>query len=165
MKALYLRTYLRQLKLQGFTWANAGNVKYFGRWQRSLGQSSSPLVDEIPWITFRAADYLIKHLRNECQVFEYGTGGSTLFFLKKNARVVSVEHDPKWFATVQEVINRKGLTRWTGHLIFPESGNLASHAETSNPAHYASRDVANVHFKTYAESIDQYPNGLSLIHI
>ena len=56
----------------------------------------SPIEMARPWISYAAADWLAGHLRPAMRVFEYGSGGSTLFFSARVARVVSVEDDPAW---------------------------------------------------------------------
>ena len=49
-----------------------------------------------PWISYSATDWLAGHLRPTMRVFEYGSGGSTLFFSSRVAAVVSVEDDSSW---------------------------------------------------------------------
>jgi predicted O-methyltransferase YrrM len=41
-------------------------------------------------------------------VYEYGSGGSTLFFAKLVGRVVSIEHEPKWCAALQAELLGRG---------------------------------------------------------
>jgi predicted O-methyltransferase YrrM len=43
-------------------------------------------------------------------VFEFGSGGSTLFFAQSCARVESVEDDPTWAARVRDRVQEFGLT-------------------------------------------------------
>jgi predicted O-methyltransferase YrrM len=54
----------------------------------------------IPWYTYAATDYLVKMIRNDMSVFEYGSGSSTLWWALRVERVVSVEHDPKWYRLI-----------------------------------------------------------------
>jgi len=53
----------------------------------------------LPWLNFAAIDFIKNFLENKknLQVFEYGSGGSTLFFLKKGYSVVSIEHCKEWY--------------------------------------------------------------------
>jgi len=54
----------------------------------------------VPWYTYPAIDYLRQLDFTGRSVFEYGSGNSTLFWASVAGRVVSVEDDEKWYATV-----------------------------------------------------------------
>lgn len=64
---------------------------------------------ELPWFSYGAIDFLESHLRPDMTVYEYGSGGSTLFFARRTATVVSVENDADWLAAVDERLHREGL--------------------------------------------------------
>ncbi|MDP2056339.1 MAG: hypothetical protein Q8K35_01095, partial [Thiobacillus sp.] len=72
-------------------------LPYALRWLHSLLPGHSPLYDEVPWITFRAIDWLDTYLKSDMSVFEYGAGGSTLYLAKRVRNVVSVEHDEGFY--------------------------------------------------------------------
>ena len=68
----------------------------------------------LPWLPFRVIDELECVVGPGSRVFEYGGGGSTLWFLDRGAVVVTVEHQPKWTAVLERSIasdNWKLLTR------------------------------------------------------
>ena len=44
------------------------------------------------------------------QVFEWGSGGSTLFLSKRFNSVSSIEHEPKWLEKVDAEIKKQSLT-------------------------------------------------------
>ena len=71
-------------------------ARYFGVWRRSLGGEANPVADERPWITFPAIEFLERTLTRDMRVFEYGAGGSTLFFATRVKEVVSIEHEGAW---------------------------------------------------------------------
>jgi len=50
----------------------------------------------IPWISYPAIKMLEKILKPEMRVFEWGVGGSTLFFSARVRQLVSIEHDLQW---------------------------------------------------------------------
>src|SRR4051812_14883663 len=54
----------------------------------------TPLDLEIPWFSYAAIDFLDAALRTNMTVFEYGSGGSTLFFAKRAKSVFTVEDNP-----------------------------------------------------------------------
>ena len=67
-------------------------------WARSL-RTKTPVDEEgnpIPWIPYVAVDFLAERLRPDLSVLELGAGYSTLFFMTRVARVVSIEHEREW---------------------------------------------------------------------
>jgi hypothetical protein len=133
-------------------------VKLFPRWRTSLKEKSNPLKDEQPWITFSALDFLEKTLTKDMRVYEYGMGGSTLFFAKRVKEIVSVEHDKKWFNLVEEIIKKKGYDNWKGYLLEPEIKTNNLNIDPSHPDSYTSEDPRfnGQKFINYAVHIDEY---------
>src|SRR4051812_45501617 len=72
----------------------------FFPWRVSLREGNTPTGDERPWVTFTAISKLESLIREGTRVFEYGAGGSTLFFLQRGALLVTVEHDAAWMENV-----------------------------------------------------------------
>ena len=102
----------RQARLVG------GSVRVLAR-EPSLGRELPRLVRTrgrstmtlgLPWLPFRLIDELAERVGPGSQVFEYGGGGSTLWFLERGATVVTVEHHPGWAAELRERITSD---RWT----------------------------------------------------
>jgi hypothetical protein len=75
----------------------------FMPWHRSQGRTA--LETGRPWVTFEAMRLLERRVRPDSRVFEYGSGGSTVFLGRRAGQVVSVEHDPAWYATVREAVS------------------------------------------------------------
>jgi predicted O-methyltransferase YrrM len=50
----------------------------------------------LPWMTYPAITLLARVARPAMSVFEFGSGGSTLWWRDRVGRVVSVEHDEAW---------------------------------------------------------------------
>lgn len=71
--------------------------------------NKSPLNLEIPWFSYAAIDFLSGFLRPQMSVFEYGSGGSTIFFSKRVKQVQSVEDDASWYEFVSKRLKEKGL--------------------------------------------------------
>jgi hypothetical protein len=164
MVFLGIKTYIKEaIKLQN-NYPNDCNiwnlVRFFPKWQTSLCHKSNPLKDEKPWITFSAIDFLEKTLTKEMRVYEYGMGGSTLFFAKRVKEIVSVEHDETWFDLVKESINKKEYNNWEGYLIEAEVSVDNINIDPCNPNFYTSDDknFTGKIFKKYAMSIDKYPD-------
>ena len=68
----------------------------------NMDYSKSPLVLGIPWITFDAIDYLKELIKPDMKVFEFGSGGSTKFFVNRVKEIHSVEHDERWYNLVEK---------------------------------------------------------------
>jgi SAM-dependent methyltransferase len=67
----------------------------------------------VPWITYPAFRQLERIVKPGARVFEYGCGGSSLWWASHAAEVISVEHDAAWAARVAEnaPANLKVVTR------------------------------------------------------
>ncbi len=143
-------------------WAHFQQIwRYRSRWSESFQACHNSVTDELPWINFLALDYLKDQLRPDFKVFEYGGGGSTLFFCKNVAEVATVEDHAEWFKTLTETVQAKGYQNWRGFFVSPEPVNdtrLRSHA---NPADFKSsvRSLAQMSFEKYARRIDPFPDA------
>ena len=52
----------------------------------------------LPWFTFPAIEYLVQLDLKDKTVFEWGSGDSTLFFFERCKKIISVEHNPEYYA-------------------------------------------------------------------
>ena len=131
----------------------------YNEWRDQIKVNKSPLDLEIPWLTIIAKNYMQGYLRrmdkNQVKVFEYGSGGSTLFFLKYSSQVISVEHDEEWHIQVTSVILKNNLTNLVSLLIKPEYSMSNETLDISNPTYYSS-SITNSLFKNYVSAIDKY---------
>ena len=59
--------------------------------------------DPIPWYTYPAIEYLNSFDFAHCDVFEFGSGNSSLYWSSKSKSVISVEDNKDWF----EIVNKK----------------------------------------------------------
>lgn len=62
-----------------------------------------------PWVAPAAVRFLRARLRRDHFVLEWGSGGSTLWFASRAARVLSIESDPRWFESVSKRVRDRGL--------------------------------------------------------
>lgn len=75
-----------------------GYLKEIG-WFNSF-RSKSPVDSKgnpLPWVTYSFIDFIEQRLTKQLSVFEFGSGNSTFYYALKAKKVVSVEHDKKWF--------------------------------------------------------------------
>src|SRR5258706_9183602 len=92
--------------------------KHLFRWLGSLRENYL-LNHRTPWIVFDAIDFMKSISLEGKRVFEYGSGGSTLFWLKRGAECVSVEHDEQWYGVMRDYL--KDATRIDYRLVRPEA--------------------------------------------
>lgn len=63
----------------------------------------------VPWIVPGAFSFLEASFKPDWKVFEWGAGGSTVWFAQNCAEVASVEVDPNWKDRVEKVLDEKDL--------------------------------------------------------
>lgn len=134
---------------------------YYAAWKKSFKKGRNSVSDALPWINLPALDYLNTVLKPDFKVFEYGGGGSTLFFCSKVAQVVTVEDHREWFATLTQTISERGYQHWTGHFVPAEIANPDAALGPENPAAFRSgaKGLENLRFENYAKSIHAYPEA------
>ena len=149
-----------QLRFFLSLWRSRHQRPYALRWLRSLRPNY--LLDmPCPWLTFTAIDFLGRALTPGLKIFEYGSGGSTLFWLQfRPERVVSVEHDAAWYAALKRRLAPGVSVDY--RLILPEPrAPGVDQADPADPGGYASSDPAwaGHSFRGYAAQIDAFPDG------
>jgi hypothetical protein len=102
-----------------------GLASHQGQWRSirnrmSVDASGSP----IPWYTYPAIEYLNNFDFTECDVFEFGSGYSSIYWSKRSRSVVSVEDNQAWYKIVrsnmrsnQILIHRADKAGYVGALI------------------------------------------------
>jgi spermidine synthase len=55
----------------------------------------------LPWMNYGIIDLLEERLDRELDLFEYGSGNSTVFYANRVREVVSVEEDPGWYQYIR----------------------------------------------------------------
>ena len=98
----YARLFWRSVRAESPDW-----LGYEARWRQSRRNAATAIDDGQPWVTYPAIDFLERHLTARHRVFEWGSGGSTLFFAARAGEVISVEHDRGWFEKVRDRIAAK----------------------------------------------------------
>jgi hypothetical protein len=69
------------------------------------GRPVDPEGSPTPWFTYGAIAYLAQFDLADRDVFEFGSGNSTLFWQSRARSVVSVEDDPVWYREIQAQID------------------------------------------------------------
>jgi hypothetical protein len=148
---------MRRMRFSALLSIRRGQFKHILRWNRSLREGY--LLDTpMPWMTFDAIAFLRAHVRAGVKVFEYGSGGSSLFWLVSGCELVSIEHDPEWYAVLSEKLHAFPGVDY--RLIVPEPlGPRAPQNDPADPKAYRSMDerALSHSFQKYATAIDEYP--------
>jgi hypothetical protein len=150
-----LKSYRAQQVKNGLAvWSSLVQLRYFFRWYQALRPGADTVAAGVPWVTFGSIDELSRLVRPGFRIFEYGSGGSTVFFSRRAGQVYSVEHDPEWFAKVGSFLKRENLscTTW----LKEPSPNRSSPNSTEISHSFAStaKEFAGLSFEDYAKSID-----------
>ncbi len=134
-------------------------VRYYPSWLAHLQPGRNPVGDQTPWMNFAAIDFLRKIVHKEMRVFEFGSGGSTMFWQSRVQEVISVEHDLSWYNNMKKILDQ-GLTKNVRYILAePEVDPLFDQKDFRNPADFISndREYQGKTFEKYAKAIDAYP--------
>ena len=96
-------------------------LKFIEMWQKEFAIDKT--IDEkicvdkdgnhIPWYTYPAIEYLSQLDFSNKDIFEYGCGNSTMFWVKRANSVTSIEDNLNWFSKWQEEFKHDKLDiRW-----------------------------------------------------
>jgi SAM-dependent methyltransferase len=97
----------RVAKLAGHLVQHPGNVpRYIAH---NLIVRKPPVELELPWFSYGAIDFLENYLQKETRVFEFGSGGSTLFFAQRSKFVTAVEDNAHWSELVAAKLAARGI--------------------------------------------------------
>jgi SAM-dependent methyltransferase len=150
---------LRSLASAAFVLDRPSQEKHLWQWFESLREDYL-LTRPSPWFAFDAIDLLRRRLRPGLRIFEYGCGGSTLFWLESRpSSLVSIEHDEGWFREMNTALGDSAVVDL--RLVPPEPEPEATNADPASPDAYrsSSPDFPAVSFRRYASQIDAFPDG------
>lgn len=108
----------------------------------------------VPSINPDALRKLERIINDKSKVFEYGTGGSTIWLAKRVGKLVSVEHNRDWFRVLRE-----GIREDFGEI--PKNLTLMLRLNTPilNDAWVESETTKEFIGMNYIDSILNYPDG------
>ncbi len=134
---------------------------YYKKWKALLADDQNSLNNQLAWLSFEAIDYLDQYLKPEHRVFEYGGGGSTLFFLNRAGSVATVENNDVWVQLLKSEIAPNSNKNWQ---VFAIKGTAVAGQEEKDPADpdaFATNNPTERHlnYEQYARCIEQFPKG------
>lgn len=153
------RIFLREMLVNYTGFRTLGFLKYMPEWKASLNEGVAPFSGRMPWFNYNCRDILKKAITSESKVFEYGGGGSSLYFLDIGATVVTVEHDKEWFDLLSNTIVTNSLSdRWTVFFRPPKKLEKPTSYKPSNLDAYISGGgvFEGYSFEDYVKVIDQF---------
>ena len=136
-------------------------LRHFRRWRLLRQGLTNPLMDQQPWLTFAAGDFLRRTLSAKARVFEWGMGGSSLFFARNCREVISVEDDAGWFRTCQTQFAQQRMENWTGFLAEADSTSDNGPFAPSDWRSYRSSgaDLRQKDYRQYVGVIDRFEDS------
>ncbi len=149
----------RRMATEGYLHGNLLDLfRYLPAWWRSLETHRNTLDDKAPWLAFGAIDFLERFLRRDMLVYEYGSGGSTLYFASRVKKIFSAEHDPAWYGNVMDALRDSDLTNHSVSLFEISPDYPAESGDPADPDGYVSIDIdyQGMSFYEYASSIDKF---------
>jgi hypothetical protein len=157
---VYLKKSLRSLWQHPRLSNLLSNMKYYHEWRAHLKPGRNSVDDQKPWISFSAIDFLEKIVDRNMRVFEYGSGGSTMFWTSRVKELVSVEHDLFWYSNMKKKIDELSLHNVRYVLSEPEQDANYYEKRFENPSDFISSDkaYAGKNFEKYARIIDSFPD-------
>lgn len=128
--------------------------RHIADWIRSIQPPGrTALTEHLPWLPYRVIDLLEAKVRAEMVVFEFGSGGSTIWFASRGCRVVSVEHDLEWSARVRSEARAAAVEQRVTLLEVASEAGPAP-AVPGSGVRYDS-ELAPGNYQRYAQAIDR----------
>lgn len=109
----------------------------------------------LPWMNYDAINYIDQMIRKTPRVFEYGSGSSTLYWVGKGAKIVSIEHEASFY----EKLKMKLDANVVYHLIEPQAESVIKTNSPEDPDLYQSSDYIGYVFENYVKAIDIYQDN------
>lgn len=140
--------------------ATLSHIKQFRRWMKDKHAGDNTLSRELPWMTYDAIDFLSSITTPDMTVFEWGSGGSTLFFARRCRSVISIEHDRKWSELLADKLRKLSVDNVDYFEIPGEEIPDWTKRDYRNPDDFISNDRNSVglSYEKYVKSIDEYPD-------
>lgn len=114
--------------------------------------NETTLNQQIPWIPYEAKKWLDNYLDPSMTVFEYGSGGSSIYISKKVKKIISVESSPEWCAILHKEIEKLHIGNCDLSLFEPEE---KVRCDASASPHFNENTIK---FEKYAKSIMNFPD-------
>lgn len=115
---MYGNTFTRSMRAFGHM---ALRPRDAARWMVHAVRPRPPLSLGLPWFSWKAIEYLRRRVKPGQRVFEWGGGGSTLFFMDQGCRVTTVESSAEWKNAIEKKVPERSNGALNIRLIPAES--------------------------------------------
>lgn len=115
-------------------------------------------IEREPWIPYSAREFLggILAEMDSATIFEWGAGGSTLYFADKGARVLTVEDNAEWYRAVVAELSASPDAFARVNIALIEAGyGQRFGCDISDPVCYVERGVPDRNWRDYASAVDK----------
>lgn len=119
--------------------------------RRMKGDASNWTSPITPWVNDETKKWLDEHVKKGNIVFEYGSGGSTLYFADRATKVFSVEHKINWYMRLRKKTREMGLHNCEIYFAEAAMGSRDGFMSTEG-------SLSGVNFKEYVEKIFAFPD-------
>ncbi|HKB89981.1 MAG TPA: FkbM family methyltransferase [Opitutaceae bacterium] len=135
-------------------------IRDFLPWYLSQNPNATSMIDQVPWLTYGAISFLKRILRKEMRIFEYGAGGSTVFFARRAEKIFTCEHDPRWAMKVKEALDKLDYENYEIKVVKPVPDQESIYRDAADPDGYVSTaaEYKGLSFESYAKSILEFPD-------
>lgn len=134
------------------------HIKQYKRWYSDMHSGKSTVSLGLPWMTYDAIDFLEEITSEDKNVFEWGSGGSSIFFASRCKQVFSVEHDKKWSEILKEKLHNLEIDNVILQEIEGEKTDNFQDLNPENADDFVSKELksAGLSYEKYAKAIDQF---------
>jgi hypothetical protein len=135
---------------------NPSDLRHVRSWLRSLRFRESTVTLRVPLLPYCVMEFLEARLQRNAVVFEYGGGGSTLWFVQRVSRVITVEHDHSWYQRLMCELRNYHVTNCT--LLYEpiDEENPVRSIGSVPGINYGSAEITGS-LESYVRVIDRFP--------
>jgi len=126
-------------------------IRLFPKWLWTC-LFGAPYKNGTPFFSFEAIEWLNKFLAKDMKVFEWGSGGSTIYFAKKVNTLISVESSSEWHRKVSQVLKKNNIANCKYLLKTPVASDSPKYP-------YDELKHKGLDFEKYCKVIDEYPDN------
>lgn len=129
--------------------------------QTTLGRKD--LVQEkVPWLVFSFTRWLSSRIDSRMDIFEWGSGGSTLFFAEKAKSIISVEYNSNWAEKIKNQAFREKYNNVSLIFMPPDNFREGGYGGNQDVEVYSPESkslfIGKI-FIEYAKTILNYPDS------
>lgn len=137
-----------------FSW-----LSEFSSWRVERDSTATTLERKAPWLCNTAIRELDQIVSKDKRVFEYGSGGSTLYFAAHCGEVVAVDHSQEWAQMVNDALAADQITHAKVLPIPGEPAASPQDADAQQGYGSAEPQFEGISYKNYVLALSRYPKG------